>query len=196
MHFSDHHRRTLLQSIKVHGSRSDKDYYLLQHSAELDHFNIVSIWWRVDCTLDFDVCFWLGSEQFDAIVLELRVKSIRPILLLSLHIDIALTRANDIHLTLVHEIDNIYNFADLNLISFKACDLHVIKHRDALDIEWNLQDVLTSELLQAPNANCLVQARRYELIHAIRVPCHSPYRSVHGLEFSDDLRGVVPLIDN
>lgn len=145
MHLADHHRRALLQPVEVNHAGPHEDNDLLENGAEADYLDVVRVRWRVDSTFDFDVSFSLWCQKFDAIVAELRVDGIGPILLLSLHVDEALAGADDVCLALMHQVDDVEDFADLNLIPLEASELQVVQNADVFDLERDLEHVLAAE---------------------------------------------------
>ena len=56
----------------------------------------------------------------------------------------------------MHQMYDVKNLADLNLILFEAGELQIVQHRDAFDLEGDLENVLTREFLKTPNSNCLI----------------------------------------
>jgi len=47
----------------------------------------------------------------------------------------------------MHQMYDVKNLADLNLILFEAGELQIVQHRDAFDLEGDLENVLTREFL-------------------------------------------------
>lgn len=127
---------------------------MLEERAKAQNFDILGLRGRVYRALHFDVSLGLRGKQLDGVILELGKDRIRKVLLLALHVHEALPDAGDLSLRLMHQLHDVVEATNLNLISLKCRKKQVAHHADVFDFERDLEHVLAGEFL---NIRCIEQ---------------------------------------
>ena len=68
-------------------------------------------------------------------------------------------------------------------------------NHDSSDLEWDFQNILAIQSLNAPNSNSQIQACRYKLVLSIYMSCQALDLMIHAFKFSDKFGVFTPFKD-